>query len=297
MRPATGQPVVLSVSGGKDSTATGLFLREAGIPFQAIHMDTGWEHGATEEYVRDYLPEILGPIKVLRSKHGGMRDLCLRKGMFPSRQRRWCTQELKVFPFQRHMATLADPVSVVGIRAEESKARAKMPEVEEYEDKNCAYTTWRPLLRWSFDDVVAIHKRHNVKPNPLYLLGAERVGCWPCIFMRKAELRLMGEIDPGRVGAIRELEAEVCARARARLDAKGETFESLDYAGPCFFRARARVVDPTTGKKVWGRHDWGIDRVMGWACGAGSAQGELFGAGPEDAGCMRWGLCDMGVTP
>lgn len=39
-----GRLVLLSLSGGKDSTAMALLLNEAGIPYRAIHMDTGWEH-------------------------------------------------------------------------------------------------------------------------------------------------------------------------------------------------------------------------------------------------------------
>jgi len=35
---------VLSLSGGKDSTAAALWLREQGIPHVRLFMDTGWEH-------------------------------------------------------------------------------------------------------------------------------------------------------------------------------------------------------------------------------------------------------------
>jgi len=55
---------------------------------------------------------------------------------------------------------------------------------------------WSPLTRWTLDDVIAIHRHHDLRPNPLYLLGAARVGCWPCIFARKAELRLIA-LNPG----------------------------------------------------------------------------------------------------
>ena len=78
--------VVLSVSGGKDSTATGLLLRERGIQFRAVHMDTGWEHQATERYVRDDLPKALGvEVEIIQGRHGGMENLIRSKGMFPSR--------------------------------------------------------------------------------------------------------------------------------------------------------------------------------------------------------------------
>jgi 3'-phosphoadenosine 5'-phosphosulfate sulfotransferase (PAPS reductase)/FAD synthetase len=51
-----------SVSGGKDSTAMSLHLRERGIEHRRVFFDTGWEHAATYEYL-DYLGDVLGPIE------------------------------------------------------------------------------------------------------------------------------------------------------------------------------------------------------------------------------------------
>jgi len=271
-----GRPVVLNVSGGKDSTAAGLHLKELGIPFTCLHLDTGWEHESTEAYVRDVLPGILGPIEI-RGYPGGMEALILKKGMFPSRVRRFCTQLLKVKPAQSFFKELGeDVVNVVGIRHDESRARSKMPEWEE--GSFFSGETWRPLIRWTLDDVIDIHKRHGIRPNPLYLRGASRVGCWPCIFARKGELRMLGEIDPERVAHLRALEARVGEAAEARARAKGTELKSA----PTFFHA-----------KIGRKGMWSIDRVMEWAQTArGGKQVELFAPADADAGCMRWGLCE-----
>lgn len=298
------EPLVLSVSGGKDSTATGLALIEAEMDFSCLHLDTGWEHPWTERYVREDVPRILGrPVEIRQREEGGMLALVLKKGMFPSRLRRFCTQELKVKPFLAYMRELEalghDPVSVVGVRADESRARASLPE---WDEQGGGFTVWRPLLRWSYEDVIAIHQRHGVKPNDLYLkAGQDRVGCWPCIFARKAELAAIATLDPGRIEEIRDLEEQVGAKALARLEERGETLESMDSSTPRFFRARARVVDPETSKKVWGRHDWPIDRCVDWALSRGEfakplpvvQQGELFTPTEQDMGCMRWGMCEV----
>ena len=58
-----GIPVIASVSGGKDSTALCLHLQELGIEYRAVHMDTGWEHPATDEYIREVLEPKIGPVE------------------------------------------------------------------------------------------------------------------------------------------------------------------------------------------------------------------------------------------
>ena len=60
--------VIASVSGGKDSTAMCLYLQELGIPYRAVHMDTGWEHSDTDHYVRNVLPDIVGPIETIKAE-------------------------------------------------------------------------------------------------------------------------------------------------------------------------------------------------------------------------------------
>ena len=57
---------IVSLSGGKDSVAVDLHLRELGIERRRVVMDTGWE--AREHYDHiEYLKEVLGPIEVIRA--------------------------------------------------------------------------------------------------------------------------------------------------------------------------------------------------------------------------------------
>lgn len=269
--------VVASISGGKDSAAMSLWLTENGIEHTRVFADTGWEHPATYAYLRGPLTEKLGPIHEVRGPRV-MDELILHKGMFPSRLKRYCTQELKVFPLAKFIREESerrdgDVVNAVGIRAEESEARSRFPEWEHQETFDC--DVWRPLLRWSFEDVVAIHKRHNLVPNPLYLMGASRVGCWPCIFARKDEIRFIAEHDPARIDQIRALEQEVTKRAAERGDDRYRSFFSFWLQGE-----GTRACAP-------------IDRVVAWSkTASGGKNLSLFEPGPPDEGCMRWGMCE-----
>jgi 3'-phosphoadenosine 5'-phosphosulfate sulfotransferase (PAPS reductase)/FAD synthetase len=275
-----GRRVVASISGGKDSAAMSLYLTEQGIEHDRVFMDTGWEAAETYAYLADELPRAIGPITTIRPPLG-MADLVRKKGMFPSRVRRFCTQELKVFPMQRHLRALmdagADVVNTVGIRRGESLARSKMDEWEWSEGFDCE--TWRPILAWSEAEVIEIHRRHGLLPNPLYLQGATRVGCWPCIFSRKGEVRFLADHDPARIEVIAELEREITAMAAAKAADRGEPL-AHDRG---WFQSR-----------LDGGDTWPIDKVVDWSrTSRGGRQFELFAPDFAAEGCMRWGLCEV----
>jgi len=289
--------LIASVSGGKDSAALCLHLRELGLPHQRVFMDTGWEHPALYEHL-DYLEAELGPITRLSPRipdlpaefmprvlgiealvgvsPSAMVRWAVYKGMFPSRVRRYCTQELKIRPFLAFCEALdADIINAVGIRAAESQARATMPEREIMRGADYI-EVWRPLIRWSEQDVIDIHARHNLRPCPLYLAGATRVGCWPCIMSNKGELEALGR-DDRRVEAIRQLEALV-----------GDMAEGRGSARPVMFQAPRIAGDDD-------RKGWPIEDVIAWAQTArGGRQTMLDPAWGREDGCVRWGMCDTG---
>ncbi|WP_234186433.1 phosphoadenosine phosphosulfate reductase family protein [Shinella sp. NM-101] len=126
---------IVSVSGGKDSTATYCKAIERGIAFRAVAADTGNEHPATYEAVNtlhiktggpkvewvkaDFTDRIAGKrafieknweahgvpadlveraLAVLHPTGNPFLDLCLWKGRFPSRRAQFCTAALKVEP-------------------------------------------------------------------------------------------------------------------------------------------------------------------------------------------------------
>ena len=308
--------VVASVSGGKDSAALSLHLRELGIEHRRVFMDTGWEHEKTYEYLRGELTRVIGPIEEIRGPKL-MEELIRTKGMFPTRKRRYCTTELKLMPMVRHMLTLGGTViNAIGIRADESAERAKMREWEHLSGKRIPVAldceVWRPLLTWTMDDVVAIHRRHGLRPNPLYLQGASRVGCWPCIMARKGEIRMIANADPARIDRLRVLEAEVGEGAHERWERDRAAWTAEPPPEPVDEDAReewedkhARLFERLFTRPSWFQTPNGrfgtmpIDEVVKWSRtsrGGRQYEIELFAPGAAEEGCMRWGLCETPST-
>ena len=279
--------VVANVSGGKDSTALSLHLTELGISHRRVFSDTGWEHPDTYRYL-DRLERAIGPIDRVFPLLG-MAELIRKKAMFPRSGAKYCTRDLKITPINKYMNAI-DPdyraIVALGIRADESAARAGLGEWE-LGGGGVDRLTWRPLIAWKLDDVIAIHARHGIEPNPLYLRGALRVGCWPCIYSRKAEIRMVASESPERIDEIEQLEIAAEEKRQRRLASDPE------YAA----NAELKQHRPPTYFMRAGNEDASIRSIVEWSkTSHGGKQYELFEP-DADAGCMRWGLCDHPPDP
>jgi 3'-phosphoadenosine 5'-phosphosulfate sulfotransferase (PAPS reductase)/FAD synthetase len=284
--------VIASVSGGKDSTALMLALREAGIPFRAVFADTGWEHPDVYAYL-DMLHVAIQPIDTVGFPGGMLSKIAARAG-FPARVGRWCTRELKLEPIQIYTDRVRDwtgraVVAAVGIRRDESEKRKNALELEREADFAVAGTgpewIWRPLVDWTVEDVLRIHAAHRIPVNPLYQRGHNRVGCWPCIHSSKAEIRLLADTDPARVDQLRALEAEV---TKIRAAANAERPNRYGWEEATFFQG---AKDTPLGTCP------GIDTVVEWSRtkdgGPGGGRQLMLVPHEPEGGCMRWGLCDV----
>lgn len=262
-----------------------LALREAGIPHRAVFADTGWEAPETYAHLAE-LERILGLTIARVGVPGGMRAKIRERAGFPARTQRWCTRMLKVEPLREyHDALGVETISVVGLRAEESDARARLPEFE-FDDRWGGYV-WRPLIRWTVADVLAIHHRHGVPVNPLYRRGHSRVGCWPCIYASKEQIRLWAQDDPASVAEVAALERE-CEALRAARNAETPGRYAHDIAS--FFQSREQKTDPATGRRVF--LPVHVDEVVRWSQTTHGGKQLALIREAADSGCFRWGMCD-----
>jgi 3'-phosphoadenosine 5'-phosphosulfate sulfotransferase (PAPS reductase)/FAD synthetase len=203
---------IICFSGGKDSTALLLWaIENLGIEnIIVVFCDTGWEHPITYAYIEEINQTLLGGklVKLTSEKYPkGFVQLCELKGRVPSPKARFCTEALKVTPMIAWLKTLDDEATVYqGIRADESLSRSKM-DARQWSDD---YDAWieRPLLTWTAAQCFALMAKKGVKPNPLYLMGAGRVGCFPCVMVNMRELKayLSGELGPELKRRIIDLE-------------------------------------------------------------------------------------------
>lgn len=206
------------ISGGKDSAAVLLWLiHESGVPRESIRAtfcDTHNEHELTYRHIvllSNYLVENhCAPIVTLEPELGFL-DLAKKKGRFPSRKARFCTQHLKVIPSRKDVTELIrkgyEVIVHSGVRASESVTRAKL--IERGFDDMFGCVVNRPLLKWTLEDVIAYHAKFGVPLNPLYSYGAKRVGCFPCINSGKAEIRMISLKFPERIDEIRIAERQI----------------------------------------------------------------------------------------
>ncbi len=119
---------VLGISGGKDSAALALFLRNRfpALNIEYYFMDTGKELDETYEFIKG-LEIVLGKkIEWLQAASGSPEKpfdhfLEIYGGYLPSPNARWCTRKLKLEPFERFFVGDDPALSYVAIRADEDR--------------------------------------------------------------------------------------------------------------------------------------------------------------------------------
>ena len=173
---------VLGLSGGKDSAALAIYLKDT---YPEIHerveyffSDTGAELKEVYDFL-DKLEAYLGK-EIIRLSSGKDFEhwLKLNNNFLPSPRQRWCTRTMKIKPFEAFVGN-DTAISYIGIRADENREgyishketiKAVFPFIED------------GLVR---SDIFKILE--NSVGIPEYYRWRSRSGCYFCFFQRQDE--------------------------------------------------------------------------------------------------------------
>ena len=181
------ESIVLSFSGGKDSTVTAdLVTKALGNP-SLVHVfgDTTLEFPETLAYAGRFRRD--HPYSIFETATNGEQDfmrVCDDIGP-PARMMRWCCSMFKTGPITRTLNALYRNQQILtfyGIRRAESVSRSKYRRVEDDSEsvKIQKQTVASPIIDWKDIDVWLYLLAEGVDFNGAYRLGYDRVGCWCC---------------------------------------------------------------------------------------------------------------------
>jgi 3'-phosphoadenosine 5'-phosphosulfate sulfotransferase (PAPS reductase)/FAD synthetase len=192
---------IVGLSGGKDSTAMALRLKE-------LHPDTAYEFVCTP--TGNELPEmrahwtnlerILGQPLIHANAGVSLVGLIAQQKAIPNWRMRWCTRKLKIEPFQAYVLGHLPAVTYVGIRADEAGAREGVTDWGST-DVRASF----PLVEWGWNlgDVVDYLKANEVeipKRTDCGLCFFQTLGEWHRLWSEHPALYAQGETLEGWTG-------------------------------------------------------------------------------------------------
>ena len=209
---------ICGISGGKDSRALAIYMRDKVPEMEYFFCDTGAELPETYEYL-DKLETALGkPIERLNASKGFDHWFDVYRGALPSPSMRWCTKKMKIEPIEDWIGS-QEAVSYVAIRADESGRKG--------------YVSTKPNINAVFpfvddgidhDGVLKILDDAGIGL-PSYYEWRTRSGCYFCFYQRKAEWVGLAERHPDL------WERAVSIENKVRLDAGADGAASFgDFA-------------------------------------------------------------------
>lgn len=180
---------ILCMSGGKDSTALALYMRDRVPEMEYVFCDTDKELKETYEYLNCVEAFLGKPIIRLNAKAGFDHWLETFGGYLPSPNMRWCTRLLKLKPFEEYVGD-KPVVSYVGLRADEDRVgyistKSNIKAVFPFKEAGIDYAGVMKIL----DD-------SGIGLPPYLAWGRTHSGCYFCFFQRPIEWVRLLETHP-----------------------------------------------------------------------------------------------------
>ncbi|MEV0110589.1 phosphoadenosine phosphosulfate reductase family protein [Nocardia sp. NPDC050799] len=198
---------VLGISGGKDSSALAVYMRDRIPEMEYFFCDTGAELPETYEYLNRLEAALGKPIVRLNADRDFDHWMQVYQGTLPSPQMRWCTKNLKIKPLEEWVGD-DRVISYVAIRADENRL---------------GYVSTKPNIEAVFpfreddidkDGVMRILDEAGIGL-PAYYEWRTRSGCYFCFFQRKHEWVGLKERHPELFDRAVEYEEKVRYRHTA----------------------------------------------------------------------------------
>ena len=181
------EKIVVSFSGGKDSTVTADIAVKALSNPSLVHIfgNTTLEFPSTVAYAERYRenhPQAI--FLTAKNEEQVFYDVCEDIGP-PARMMRWCCSMFKTGPITRVINNLYRNQQILtfyGIRKSESVSRSKYNRVEDDAEsvKIQQQPVASPIFFWKDIDIWLYMLSENADFNDAYRLGYDRVGCWCC---------------------------------------------------------------------------------------------------------------------
>ena len=176
----SGTRHILSLSGGKDSAALAVYLRDRVPDVEYVFCDTEKELPETYEFLSRLEAYLGRPITTLKHDGRGFDHwLTVYGNYLPSARMRWCTKHLKLQPFEQHVGS-DEVINYIGIRADEDRE---------------GYISHKPNVKACYpfhedgitkEDVFRILDEAGLGL-PDYYKWRSRSGCYFCFFQQKIE--------------------------------------------------------------------------------------------------------------
>jgi len=184
---------ILSLSGGKDSAALAIYLRDRIPDMEYVFHDTGKELPETYEYLGRIEAFLGKPIHKSTVENGDFvgfdQLLKVYGGMLPSGHRRWCTRMMKLKPFERFIGK-DKCYNYVGLRADENR--------EGYISHKPNIIPVYPFIEDGLmkADIINILEESGIGMPPYTEWGRTRSGCFFCFYQQKIEWVRLKETHP-----------------------------------------------------------------------------------------------------
>lgn len=187
---------VLGISGGKDSAALAVFMRDnyPELDIDYFFTDTGKELPEVYEYLTKLEGYLGKPVLRINPDRDFDFWLMQNRNFLPSPRARWCTKQLKLRPFEQWIKPFLDQgckvYSYVAIRSDEEFR-------EGYQSRDANLEVKLPFKNEGVDKagVLAILE-HSGLGLPHYYDWRSRSGCTFCFFQRKIEWVRLKEVHP-----------------------------------------------------------------------------------------------------